>query len=96
MIVYNGVPLTFFQDDGFRLLNGNFAKNLKIQLGLQAIRSMVLKKFEEEKSKLKESLSGALVSINGVTRRILTESLDFDHTSWVFQCNVTMKNTVLQ
>ena len=70
MIVYNGVPLTFFQEDGFQLLNGTFAKNLEIQLGRQAIRSMVLKKSEEEKSKLKESLSGALVSIkfDGVTR----------------------------
>ena len=26
MIVYNGVPLTFFQDDRFQLLNGNLAK----------------------------------------------------------------------
>ena len=70
MIVCNGVPLTFFQDDGFQLLNGTFAKILEIQLGRQAIRSMVLKKSEEEKSKLKESPSGALVSIkfDGVTR----------------------------
>ena len=70
MIVYNGVSLTFFQDDGFQLLNGIFAKNLEIQLGCQAICSMVLKKLEQEKSKLKESLSGALVSIkfDGVTR----------------------------
>ena len=69
MIVYSGVPLTFFQDDGFQLLNG-FAKNLEFQLGRQAIRSMVLKKSEEEKSKLKKSLSGALVSIkfDGATR----------------------------
>ena len=39
MIVYNGVPLTFFQDDRFQLLNGTFAKKLEIQLGRQAIRS---------------------------------------------------------
>ena len=90
MIAYNGVALTFFQDDGFQLLNGNVAKNLEIQLGRQAIRSMVLKKSEEEKSKLKESLSGVLVSIK------FAESLDFDHISWVFQCNTTVKNTVLQ
>ena len=70
MIVYNGVPPPYFQDDGFRLLNDNFAKNLEIQFGRQAIRSMVLKKFEEEKSKFKGSLSGDLVSIkfDGVTR----------------------------
>ena len=45
-------------------------KNLEIQLGRQAICSTVLKKSEEEKSKLKKSLSGALVSIkfDGVTR----------------------------
>ena len=54
MIVYNRVPLTFFQDDGFHLLNDNFAKNFEIQLGRQAIRSMALKKSEKEKSKLKE------------------------------------------
>ena len=63
MIVYNGVPLTFFQDDGFQLLNGNFAKNFEIQQGRQAICSMKLKISEEEKSKLKESVSGALVFI---------------------------------
>ena len=70
MIVYNGVPLTFSQNDGFQLLNSTFAKSLEIQLGHQAIRSMVLKKSEEEKSKLKESLSEALVSIkfDGVTK----------------------------
>ena len=70
MIVYNRVLLTFFQGNGFQLLNGNFAKNLEIQLGRQAFRSMVLKKSKEEKSKLKESLSGALFSIkfDGVTR----------------------------
>ena len=70
MIVYNGVPLSFFQDNGFQLPNGKFAKNMEIQLGRQAIRSMVLKKSEEEKSKLQESLCGALVSIkfDGVTR----------------------------
>ena len=52
------------------MLNGNFENNLENQLGRQAIRSIVLKKSEEEKSKLKESLSGALVSIkfDGVTR----------------------------
>ena len=44
MIVYNGFPLTFFQDDEFQLQIGNFAKNLEIQLRRQAIRSMVLKK----------------------------------------------------
>ena len=84
MIVYNGVPLTFFQEDGFQLLNGTFAKNLEIQLGRQAIRSMVLKKSEEEKSKLKESLSGALVSIkfDGVTRlrsHFLSISVQYYH-----------------
>ena len=52
------------------MLNGTFAKNLEIQLGRQAICCMVLKKSEEEKSKLKESVSGALVSVkfDGVTR----------------------------
>ena len=70
IIVYNGVPLTFFQDDGFQLLSSNFAKKLEIQLGRPAIRCMVLKQSEEEKSKLKESLSGTLISIkfDGVTR----------------------------
>ena len=39
MVIYNGVPLTFFQDDSFQLLNGDFAKILEIALGRQAIRS---------------------------------------------------------
>ena len=60
MVVYNGVPLTFFQDDGFQLLNGDFAKILGISLGRQAIRNMVLKRSEEERSKLKGSLSKTL------------------------------------
>ena len=45
------------------MLNDSFAKNLEIQLGRQALRSMVFKKSEEEKSKLEESLSAALVSV---------------------------------
>ena len=70
MVVYNGVPLTFFQDDGFQLLNGDFAKILGISLGRQAIRNMVLKRSEEERSKLKGSLSKTFVSLkfDGVTR----------------------------
>ena len=48
MIVYMiiRVPLTFFQDNGFQLLNGIPAKNFEDQLGRQAIQSMVLKKSE--------------------------------------------------
>ena len=70
MTVYNGAPLTFFESDGFRSQHGNFAKNLEIQLGRQAICSKVLKISEKEKLNLKESLSEALVSIkfDGVTR----------------------------
>ena len=70
MVVYNGVPLTFFQDDGFQLLNGDFAKILGISFGRQAIRNMVLKRSEEERSKLKGSLSKTFVSLkfDGVTR----------------------------
>lgn len=70
MLVYNGVPLSFFQDDGFRLLSGDFARSLGIPLGRDAIREMLLKKSNEEKLKLKNELSGALISIkfDGVTR----------------------------
>ena len=70
MIVYNGVSLTFFQDHGFQSQNGNFAKNLENQLRRHPICSMVPKKSEKEKSKLKESLYGALVFIkfDGVIR----------------------------
>ena len=52
MIVYNGVPLTFFQDDGFQLLNGNFAQNLEIQLGCQAICTTVTQKIRGRKIKV--------------------------------------------
>ena len=60
----------FFQDDGFQLLNGDFAKILGISLGRQAIRNMVLKRSVEERSKLKGSLSKTFVSLkfDGVTR----------------------------
>ena len=32
MIVYNGVLQTFFQDDGFQLLNNTFANSFGIQV----------------------------------------------------------------
>ena len=63
MLVYNGVPLCFVQGDGFKLLNGDFARNLGIPLGRDAIHEMLLKRAIEEKKKLKNELPGALVSI---------------------------------
>ena len=79
------------------MLNGTFAKNLEIQLGRQAIRSMVLKKSEEEKSKLKESLSGALVSIkfDRVTRlrsHFLGISVQYYHEEY----GLTVKTLTVQ
>ena len=70
MLVYNGVPLSFFQGDGFKLLNGDFARSLGIPLGRDAIREMLLKRADEEKKKLKDEISGMLISIkfDGVTR----------------------------
>ena len=70
MLVHNGVPLCFFQDNGFKLLNGDFARSLGTLLGRDAIREMLVKRAIEEKKKLKNKLSGAPVSIKfmGVTR----------------------------
>ena len=52
----------FFQADGFKLLNGDFAKSFKIPFGHDAIHEMLLKRAIEKK-KLKNELSGVLVSI---------------------------------
>ena len=53
----------FLQSYGFKLLNGDFTGSLGIPLGRDAIREMLLKRAIEEKQKLKNELSGALVSL---------------------------------
>ena len=52
-----------FQDDDFKLLNGDFVRSLGIPFRRNAIREMLLKRGIEEKTKLKNKVSGALVSI---------------------------------
>ena len=59
----------FFQDDGFKLLKGDFARSLGIPLGRDAVCEMLLRRAIEENKKLKSKLFEALVSIkfDGVT-----------------------------
>ena len=51
----------FFQGVGFKLLNGDFARSFGIPLERDAIREMLLKRAIEEKKKLRNELSGALL-----------------------------------
>ena len=60
----------FIEGDGLKLLNCDFAKSIGILLGRDANCEIILKRAIEEKKKLKNELSEALVSIkfDGVTR----------------------------
>ena len=60
----------FFPGDDLKLLNRYFARSLRIPLRRDAIREMLLERTIKKKKKLKNELSGALVSIkfDGLTR----------------------------
>ena len=87
MLIYNGVPVCFFQDDGFKLLSGTLLEVLESPLGRDVIREMLLKRAIEKKEKLKNKLSGALIFIkfDWVTRLltyflcILAQYFNFDY-----------------
>ena len=70
MICYNGVPLTFFCDQGFRLLNGKLAQSLGVVLGRDSIWQLILEKVHIEKQMLSSAVKHELVFIkfDGVTR----------------------------
>lgn len=96
MIVYNGVPLTFFQEEGFQLLNGSFAESLKVPLGRDSIREMVIEKFCDEKQKLTESLSGTMLSVkfDGATR-LRSHFLGISIQFWDEDDGLTVKTLAL-
>ena len=48
-------PLCFFQADDFKLLNGDFARSLKIPLGRDPIRELLQTRAIEEKKKKKQA-----------------------------------------
>ena len=70
MVCYNGVPLTFFSDQGFKLLNGKLAQNLGAVLGRDSIRQLILEKVHIEKQMLSSAVKHELVFIkfDDVTR----------------------------
>ena len=45
MVCYNGVPLTFFSDQGFKLLNGKLAQSLGVILDETPFDNCLWKKF---------------------------------------------------
>ena len=49
MVINDGVALAFFEGEGFRLINGELARNLGVPLGHHAIRDMVIEKANKEK-----------------------------------------------
>jgi len=69
-VVYNGVALTHFTDDGFQLVCGDMAKELGIGIGREAVRNMVVQRFAQEKEALKVLLSGKFIYLkfDGATR----------------------------
>ena len=44
MVCYNEVPLTFFSDQGFKLLNGKLVRSLGVVLGRDSIRQLIAEK----------------------------------------------------
>ena len=70
MVCYNGVSLTFFSDQGFKLLNGKLAQSLGVVLGQDSIRQLILEKVHIEKQMLSSAVKHKLVFIkfDGVNR----------------------------
>ena len=70
MVCYNGVPLTFFPDQGFKLLNDKLAQSLGVVLGRDSIRQQSMEKVHIEKQMLSSAMKHELVFIkfDGVTR----------------------------
>lgn len=70
MVAYDGVPLTFFSGQGFQMLCKDAACKLGVGTGRDAVRAMILKKFEEEKEALRNCIAGVPVFLkfDGVTR----------------------------
>lgn len=61
MLVYDSVPLTFFESEGFKMLNGSMAERLNVPLGRDAIRAFLMKRVDQEKANLKAELKGKLL-----------------------------------
>ena len=70
MVAYDGVPLTFFQGEGFKTINGLAAEKLKVPLGRKTVREMILNKANQEKELLSKELEGKFfcLKFDGVTR----------------------------
>ena len=70
MICYNGVPLTFFSDQGFKWLNSKHAQSLGVVLGRDSTQQLILEKVHIEKQMLSLAVKHELVFIKfgGVTR----------------------------
>ena len=70
MLVYDGVPLTFFSHSGFESLHGEAAKKLGVSLGRDAVRHLLLQKSAEAKKVLQEEIRGKMIYVkfDGVTR----------------------------
>ena len=67
---YNGVPLTFFSDQDFKLLNGKLAQSLGVVLGRDSIRQLILEKVHIEKQMLSSAMKHKLffMKFDGATR----------------------------
>ena len=69
MVGNNGVPLTFFTDQGFKSLNGKLAQSLDAVSGRNSILQLIMEKVHIEKPMLSPAVKHELVFIkfDGVT-----------------------------
>ena len=69
MVSYNGVPLTFFSGQGFKVFNRELAQSLGVVLGRHSIQQLMMKKDHTEKQMLSSAVKHELVfvKLDGVT-----------------------------
>lgn len=70
MVVQNSIPISFFSQPTFFELNGEMASKLKVSLGRESIRKLIIDEAANRRSQLIKNLQGCLVFIkmDGCTR----------------------------
>ena len=70
MVAYDGSPLTFFSNQGFKTIAGAAAEKLGVSLGPNQVRELVIKRAKFEMENLCQELKGKFYSLkfDGATR----------------------------